>query len=264
MLMTVRNVGDDVSSLESRTLDAYQEVSGERLLDNPIWNALGTEHRALAIVEGQARRYPPAIGPLSGTPDQSVASYDALRPLAGAGGVIGLFFHQPPAPPQGWTLVRGGSLIQMMWNPSTGSAFDKPPSDINLRRLTTADVPEMIALAELTEPGPFRKRTSELGNFYGVFDSDRLLAMAGQRMSVPGFVEVSAVCTHPDSRGRGYARTLMSTVMQDILQRGSTPFLHVLADNLSAIRVYEGLGFKLRRKFHLAVLKNDVPDQSAS
>lgn len=89
----------------------------------------------------------------------------------------------------------------------------------------------VIALTELTEPGPFRARTHELGTFYGVFESDRLMAMAGQRLSLPGFVEVSAVCTHPDARGRGYARALMSAVMRDIRQRGRIPFLHAFADN---------------------------------
>jgi GNAT superfamily N-acetyltransferase len=260
MLMAVRNAPTDVSKLESLTSHAYEQPSGERLLDNPIWNALGTGHRALSIGDGQARRYPPAIGPLSGTPDQSIASYNALRPLAGTGGVIGLFFQQPPAPPHGWALLRGGLLSQMIWQESRDQAIPKQLAGTNLRQLTIADVPAMIKLAELTEPGPFRERTIELGNFYGVFDSDRLLAMAGQRMSLPGFVEVSAVCTHPDARGRGYARTLMSTAMQDILQRGSTPFLHVLAENLSAIRVYESLGFIPRRTFHLAVLKNDGQD----
>jgi predicted GNAT family acetyltransferase len=125
-----------------------------------------------------------------------------------------------------------------------------------IRELNAGDVPAMLALTELTEPGPFRTRTHELGKFYGVFESDRLLAMAGQRLSLPGFVEVSAVCTHPDARGRGYARALMSAVMRDIRQRGRIPFLHAFADN-PAIRIYESLGFRLRRTFHLAVLKNE-------
>jgi predicted GNAT family acetyltransferase len=85
-----------------------------------------------------------------------------------------------------------------------------------------------------------------------------LIAMSGQRTHVPGFVEVSAVCTHPDARGRGYARTLMSAVMESILQDGDTPFLHSFADNHAAIRVYEALGFVLRRHFHLAVVKNEA------
>jgi len=116
----------------------------------------------------------------------------------------------------------------------------------------------MVELAKLTEPGPFRKRTSELGAFFGIFENDRLLAMTGQRMHVPGFTEVSAVCTHPDARGRGYARTLIATVMRDILAQNRTPFLHVFAHNTSAIRVYEALGFTQRRVLHLAILKNEL------
>jgi predicted GNAT family acetyltransferase len=125
------------------------------------------------------------------------------------------------------------------------------------RPLTAADVPAMVELAELTEPGPFRERTIELGPFFGIFQSGRLLAMAGQRTHLPQFVEVSAVCTHPDARGRGYARMLIATVMDEVRQRGKTPFLHSFADNYPAIRVYESLGFTLRRNFELAVLRND-------
>ena len=126
------------------------------------------------------------------------------------------------------------------------------------RPLTTADVPEMVALAELTEPGPFRDRTIELGPFFGIFEAGRLVAMAGERMHLPRYVEVSAVCTHPDARGRGYARMLISIVMDEIRQRGKTPFLHSYADNESAIRVYRTLGFRQRRTFELAVLRNDA------
>jgi predicted GNAT family acetyltransferase len=127
-----------------------------------------------------------------------------------------------------------------------------------MRLITQSDVPAMVELAKLTEPGPFRNRTHELGTFFGIFQGSRLVSMAGQRMRVPGFVEVSAVCTHPDARGRGHARTLMSAVMELILQDGDTPFLHSFADNHAAIRVYEAIGFRLRRYFHLAVLKNEA------
>jgi predicted GNAT family acetyltransferase len=115
----------------------------------------------------------------------------------------------------------------------------------------------MVELAELTEPGPFRKRTIELGDFFGIFEAGGLLAMAGQRLHLPQYVEVSAVCTHPEARGKGYARTLIAEVSGEIRQRGKTPFLHSFADNYSAIRVYEALGFKLRRTLQLAVLRYD-------
>jgi ribosomal protein S18 acetylase RimI-like enzyme len=238
--------------------DSADCAPDETLLDNPIWNALLTDHRLLAVGDGQARRYLPEIGPLSGTPDQSPASYQALRSLAGPGGILALFFQDQPSPPAEWTLIRGGLLSQMIWHGLNASEIIQPRAGATSRRLSPADVPEMLALAELTEPGPFRKRTIELGSYYGIFESGRLVAMAGERMSLPGFIEVSAVCTHPDARGRGFARTLMVTVMRDIRRRARTPFLHVFADNLSAISVYDSLGFTLRRTFHLAVLKNET------
>lgn len=211
----------------------------------------------LALGGALAKRYPAEIGPLSATADQSAASYEALRALAGPGGVLVLFLTDPPTPPPGWTLVRGGQLSQMICLSPERVVSTPDPTGIELRRLTAADVPAMLELTELTEPGPFRRRTIELGPFFGIFDSGHLLAMTGQRLHLPGFVEVSAVCTHPDARNCGYARVLMSRVIVDIRQRGKVPFLHVLPENDAAIRVYESLGFTLRRTFHLAVLKNE-------
>ena len=230
--------------------------SGEELLDNPIWNALRTEHKRFAPRGGAALRYPPSIGPLAGTPDQSRKSYDALWPLAGPGGILGLFFPDPPALPAGWSLFRGGVLTQMICRTPRPAEINSLAAGIKLRKLGAGDVPAMVELAALTEPGPFRERTIELGNFYGVLEGDRLLAMAGQRMRVPGFVEVSAVCTHPDARGRGYAGILMGEVIRDIAGEGAVPFLHAFADN-PAVRLYEKLGFTHRREFQLAVIKRE-------
>jgi GNAT superfamily N-acetyltransferase len=234
------------------------ELSMAHPLDNPIWNALRTGHSSLAVGHELASRYPSAIGPLSGMADQSGVSYESLHRLAAPGEILALFFEVPPAPPPGWTLVRGGQLHQMVADEPRTQSLGALEQGSELRRLTTSDVPAMVALAELTEPGPFRQRTIELGAFFGIFESGRLLAMAGQRLHLPQFVEVSAVCTHPDARGRGYARMLIATVVDDIHERGKTPFLHSFADNHSAIRVYQSLGFALRRSLHLAVLKKDA------
>jgi ribosomal protein S18 acetylase RimI-like enzyme len=228
-----------------------------QLLDNPIWNSLRTEHSHFAVGNGLARSYQPEIGPLSGTADQSGEAYEDLRSIAGHGGVAALFLQEAPLDRSHWKSIRGGFVDQMVFQGDKPSASTPPLAQAELRLLESADVPAMVELAELTEPGPFRNRTSELGNFFGIFESGRFVAMAGQRMRVPGFIEVSAVCTHPDARGRGYARTLMCRVMDDIFVQGATPFLHVLADNHSAIRVYETLGFVRRCTFHLAVLKNE-------
>lgn len=229
------------------------------LLDNPIWGALTTDHAHLAIGGDRARRYPAEIGPLSGIPEQSGESYDALRPLAGPGGTLGLFLTESPRLPAGWTLVRGGLLDQMvadkpeLFGAEQHEAFLS--GGVEMRRLMPADAPAMVELAQLTEPGPFRLRTIELGAFFAIVEGGRLLAMAGQRLRLPGFVEVSGVCTHPEARGRGYARLLMWRVMEEILREGRTPFLHTYAHNAAAIRIYRSLGFARRRSFELAVVQ---------
>jgi GNAT superfamily N-acetyltransferase len=226
-------------------------------LDNPIWNALVTEQSSLALGSGLARRFPAEISPLSGMETPSAAGYDALRTLANPGEMLALFFTEKPTPPAGWTSAHYDVLDQMVCREPRNPESAHPASDPKFRRLTPADVPAMLELAALTVPGPFNRRTIELGIFFGIFDSGRLLAMAGQRLHLPQFVEVSAVCTHPDARGRGYASTLSVQVMEDIRQRGKTPFLHVRSSNLRAISVYQSLGFTLQRKVHFAALKND-------
>jgi ribosomal protein S18 acetylase RimI-like enzyme len=225
-------------------------------LDNPIWSALTTDHAHLALGGDGARRYPEEIGPLSGMPEQSDAGYAALRALVGPGGVVALFLREAPRVPAGWTLVRSGTIQQMIAN---RPAFVPrvAPVGAELRKLTADDAAAMVELAKLTEPGPFRLRTLELGTFYGIVQAGRLLAMAGKRLHVPGYVEVSGVCTHPEARGRGYARMLMSCVMEEIVRMGKTPFLHSFADNHGAIRVYASLGFTLRQQFELAVVRRE-------
>ncbi|MGA7525094.1 MAG: GNAT family N-acetyltransferase [Acidobacteriaceae bacterium] len=225
-------------------------------LDNPIWSALTTDHAALALGDDRARRYPADIGPLSGMPAQSPESYASLARLAGPGGAVGLFLQEPLRSPEGWTLLRSGVIDQMIAPQPLPLASAALPG-VDLRRLTAADAPAMVELAHLTEPGPFQLRTLELGTFYGILQSGRLLAMAGKRLHVPGAIEVSGVCTHPDARGRGYARHLMSRVMEEIVQAGRMPFLHSLASNHAAIRVYESLGFVRRLSFELAAIRRD-------
>jgi ribosomal protein S18 acetylase RimI-like enzyme len=226
------------------------------LLDNPIWNALCTEHASLALGTARARRYPPSIGPLAGIVDTSAESYEALRELTNLGGVAGLFLDRPYSLQPGWTLKRDGRIHQMICLDPVAYEPAQVPQGAEFVHLTAADVPEMVALATLTEPGPFNERTMELGTFFGIRSGGRLLAMAGERQRWPNFVEVSAVCTHPDARGRGYGSLLTATVAARIQQCGETPVLHVYAANQSAVRVYESLGFTLRRTLEFALLKN--------
>lgn len=227
------------------------------LLNDPIWNSLSTSHSGLALGNGLARRYPPAIGPLSGIANDSDTAFEELRVLAGPAGTVVLFLPGAPKPRPGWTIVREGPLTQMICLDLPSISPASLPAHAAMRRLSEVDAPEMLALAQLTEPGPFRERTHELGVFYGIFDEGRLVSMAGQRTRVPGFVEVSAVCTHPSARGKGYARTLMLAVMDDIRREGNTPYLHAWADNDSAIRIYRDLGYAHRHTLYVAALRND-------
>ncbi len=227
-------------------------------LDNPIWSALRTEHAALALGDGLARRYPIQIGPLAGMPDTSATSYEALRDLAGKGGIVGLFLQDRPAPPSGWTMLRDGTMYQMIClAPELPDPAGLAPG-AEIVQLTGADVPAMVELARLTEPGPFNDRTPELGAFFGIKRNGRLVAMAGERLRLPEFVEVSAVCTHPEARGRGYGSALTATVARHICRNSRTPILHLFAANQPALRVYSGLGFAVRRTLELAVMQNEL------
>lgn len=250
---------NEVSSPKVSSADSSVRLAAnESPLDNPILNSLLTSHSSLALAHDRARRFPSEIGPLSGIPDQSSKSYSDLRAVAGPGGVVVLFLEEAPTPPAGWTLLRGGLIDQMVCIEPPRRTQHLLPLEATMRRLVPGDARSMMELAQLTEPGPFQLRTIELGAFYGIFHDCRLVAMAGQRLSLPGFIEVSAVCTHPDARGRGYAPALMSTVMDHIYAQGKTPILHSFSNNDAAIAVYRRLGFTRRRDFELAVLQNDL------
>jgi len=222
------------------------------VLDNPVWYALTSDHARFAEGDGLARRYPPAVTPLAAVRDQSAEAFRALARVLGPGGIAGLFFDGPPAPPPTWTTVRAAPLMQMVC--STPVPWD---SAEGIKSLGAAGLPAMMELATLTEPGPFGPRTPELGTYLGIYKSGQLVAMAGERVRCGGFAEVSAVCTHPDHQGRGYASALVSAVMTGMTSRGETPFLHVRSENVAAIRVYERLGFTSRRVLPFAVMQVD-------
>jgi predicted GNAT family acetyltransferase len=239
---------------------------GLALLDNPIYHALGHAHAPIAVGNESARRYPHAIGPLAGIREPSPECIAALPALVEPGDAIVLFLDSPISDaaisvPPGLTLVREGSLDQMLCpidSTEATQALARPlPDGVILRQLVPADYPAMVDLAHLTEPGPFRERTAELGTFFGILASERLLAMAGERTRVPGFTEVSGVCTHPDARGCGYAHTLIARVHQQIRSRDDVPYLHSWSSNASAIAVYQRLGYSLRRTFHLQAFRRD-------
>jgi predicted GNAT family acetyltransferase len=131
-----------------------------------------------------------------------------------------------------------------------------PKTEIQLVPLNSSHIDEMIALTTLTKPGPFRKRTIEFGNYHGIFEEGRLVAMGGERLHLDGLTEISAICTHPDSQGRGYGAQIVHFLANDIMNRGLTPFLHARADNAKALDVYKRIGFEMSRKIEFYVFKN--------
>jgi ribosomal protein S18 acetylase RimI-like enzyme len=209
-------------------------------LDNAVWQALTTRHARFAESAGTARRYHPDVSVFAAVQEPDDQSWRDLASLLRPGEHAVLFRTEMPEPPAGWTRLGGGIGHQMVLRALA-------PVDVpDARPLGPDDVGEMLALVELTRPGPFGVRTVELGGYLGVFDDGALVAMAGERLRLPGFCEISAVCTRPDHRGRGLAAGLTALVARAIQARGEQPFLHHAADNDPARRVYESLGFEFR------------------
>ncbi len=225
-------------------------------LDRPVWSALTTRQAALALGDARAVRMQADHGAFAAAADGSAENRAALVALASPAGSLFLVETAPVSPPAGLTVRRAAECVQM-WAPRLTPAPSEAGSAPGLAivSLADADVPEMLALATLTEPGPFFARTHRLGGFVGVKDGGRLVAMAGERLKLPGYTEVSGVCTHPDHRGNGYAGALMRVVAARILARREVPVLHAYASNGSAIGLYEKLGFVTRRMMVMTVLE---------
>lgn len=218
------------------------------VLDNPVWNALGSEQRDMAQCSGAARRYDREVTPLVGLERMDVAAFADLRAMVEPAEVVGLVRAEPYSVPPGWTVMREIIIDQMICDAVPGA------TDIELIGLGPADAPEMLDLAKATEPGPFRAKTVRMGRYRGIRDADgRLMAMAGERMRLDAFTEISGVCTWPEFRGRGLAKALVSALAMEIAKEGRTPFLHVKTDN-AARSLYEKLGFRVRTQMHFKVI----------
>lgn len=219
-------------------------------LDRPAWSALTGRQARLAIAGDGVVRLDPDYGLFAAAPNASPASLAALARVVADHGATG--FLEPAAMP----LVPGTRVVStaLCWQMTAAAITPLRPVDFEIVALSDADAAEMLALATLTKPGPFSRRTHQLGAFVGVKVGGALAAMAGERLRPEGFTEVSGVCTHPGHRGRGYAAGLLAHVACAILARGDTPFLHSYADNAGANALYANLGFSRRADVWYSVL----------
>jgi len=222
-------------------------------LDHPVWHALTTRQAALAEGSALARRYPSDIAPFADMPKVSAQNFAALGALMSPSDFVVLFTPDPMTAPAEFKTLLAKTGEQMIGMPAetVGRAAD-------IVTLGADDVPAMMELTKLTNPGPFAARTHELGTFLGVKVDGRLVAMAGERMKPAEYTEITAVCVHPDHRGRGYAQMLLRAVARQISARGEIPFLHVFSDNDSAIALYRRQGMEIRRRLYVTVLGRNV------
>lgn len=229
-------------------------------IENVIWQALTTRQAHFAETCDSARRFLPDVTALCAFERPDDHGYASLAELAGPNGTAAIFLDHPYERRIGWEYITGAPLLQMVCE-NGRSAHQERASLSEIVKLGDGDSPEMLELTALTKPGPFGPRTHQLGYYVGIRDNGKLIAMAGERLKVPGYTEVSAVCTHPDHLGKGYAAALMTEVMRGIRDRGETPFLHVRSDNSRAIAIYERLGFHTAWEGHFAVLRRKDLDR---
>ncbi|GAB3389195.1 GNAT family N-acetyltransferase [Lysobacter fragariae] len=214
---------------------------GETDLDNPFWASLRTRHCDVALRSGVAARYPAQYAPFLGVAGVDVDASSALESLVAPGESVYLL-GVTPSIPAGWRLEAFRPLAQMICH---------APLDViegpEIAPLTLDHRADVLALTALVYPHYFRERTMEMGRYFAIYQDGRLAAMIGERLGTDEFTEMSAICTHPDFNGRGYARRLTAMLTNDTLQRGRTPFLHVSHENARAKALYEQIGFRHRR-----------------
>lgn len=225
----------------------------EQLLNNPVYNALLSGDASLGFGNNTVKVFVEEVSPFAGFQENNESGFTELYNLLGAGRKILYATRNTISEPAGWQLTHHIQGMQFVF---TGNPIVHIDAH-NLVALQSNHVDEMIALARLTKPGPFNKRTIDFGHYNGIFENNKLVAMTGQRLHVHNYTEVSAVCTHPQHMGKGHAALLVRHQLNIICGTGDIPFLHVRADNERAIALYVGLGFTQNGAMHFYFLKRN-------
>nr|WP_295922861.1 GNAT family N-acetyltransferase [uncultured Dyadobacter sp.] len=221
------------------------------ILDNPVWHALTAHNQPLGTVAAATAFFHPDVSPFVAIERPEQGHLTDLHNAIHFDNVVIFVSNQKMEMPAPWKLLALVDGYQMIYNGPANPVSEGPP----ITALTNLHVPEMLALTSLTNPGPFAKETIRFGHYEGIFADGKLVAMAGQRLHPEGFAEISAVCTHPEHLGKGYARHLLLRQVNRIQQNNEVPFLHVKGDNARAIGVYESLGFAIRTEIFFHVIQ---------
>ena len=225
--------------------------TAQHILDNPVWNALISGNKAFAQGTETVKFFPREVVPFVAFEEETPAHFDELYDIMAIDTPVLLFTVNDLKIPESWSVLIEIPGYQMVYN---GSPLPELQYD-EIVPLTVEHVPQILELIKLTNPGPVFSRTIEFGNYEGIFKDGQLVAMTGQRLHPYGYIEVSAVCTHPDYSGRGYAKQLVLRQTRHILESACIPFLHVRRDNSRAISVYNSLGFEIRKDVTFIVIQ---------
>lgn len=222
------------------------------LLDNAIWEALSSHQQYLNAGDDQLKYFPKEVSPLFALQNWDPSDHDVLEKEIPADRSFFVLIAKEIIIPDTMHVQLTLPLYQMV---ATRTVTTQHAHHSIMRKLTDEDIPQMLELTAKTKPGPFGNRTIEFGHYYGIFEGELLVSMAGQRLQTNDFTEVSAICTDPAHLGKGYAAALTQQVCSCIYETGKTPFLHVRQDNISAIKLYKKLGFEIRADIYFAIFK---------
>lgn len=239
-----------MSSSVASTAPGLEDPALRTLLDDVFWQAMHGAQARFCDGNDVARRYARGFSPIVSFADREHPDFAALAPVCDVGERFYCDSWSGPAP-SGWAITLESTMCRMVWDAPVPEA-DPAPEAVPL---DAAHAPQAVALATLTNPGPFGLRTLELGDYFGLFEGGSLVAMAGERLEAGPLREVSGICTHPASQGGGLARRLTTKLVRRQLLRGQRPFLHVMSKNLAARALYEKLGFVVYRETVVRVVE---------
>lgn len=221
------------------------------VLDNPVWTALSGRQKRFNTGDDQLKYFPADMASFVGLKNWDAADLQILEQRLPGARTFSVPLTKELTLPNCFDVLFQIPLYQMVCTRFKRQVLP----GIALQKLGKKQLQQMLDLTALTKPGPFYEHTMDFGNYYGIMEGERLLAMTGERMKAKGFTEVSAICTQPDQVGKGYASILLQHACERIFSKGEQPFLHVRQDNPSALHVYKKFGFEIRTEIYYAIFK---------